>query len=124
MDTDNLNQSLGELKEEAVACAKCNELPNDVLILTCDHNLCLSCASKNLQNENIKASRNERSNQNSFQTVICELCHIATVLDPASATELLTMNHSKETDKEKDNVYNIEDQQQNDYPNHHQMHSQ
>ena len=34
--------------EEAVTCAKCDVLPNDVLILTCDHNLCLRCASLNL----------------------------------------------------------------------------
>lgn len=48
---------MAELKEEAVACAKCGELPNDVLILTCDHNLCLSCASLNLKRENLKASK-------------------------------------------------------------------
>ena len=34
--------------EEDVCCAKCEERPEDVLILTCDHNLCLNCASKNL----------------------------------------------------------------------------
>ena len=56
---DELSQSMTELKEEAVACAKCCELPNDVLILTCDHNLCLSCASLNLQNENVKASKRD-----------------------------------------------------------------
>ena len=77
------------MKDEVVSCAKCGELPNDVLILTCDHNLCLNCASRNLKNENIKDTK---SKQNSFQTVICEICRIATVLDPASATELLTMD--------------------------------
>ena len=48
-----------DLKEDAVACAKCGELPNDVLILTCDHNLCLRCASNNLKRENMKASKLE-----------------------------------------------------------------
>ena len=92
------------LKEEAVACAKCGELPNDVLILTCDHNLCLRCASLNLQRENRKASEMQgKQNQNSFQTVICEICQIATVLDPASATELLTMNNEDGGELEDEN---------------------
>lgn len=77
--------------KDAVSCAKCGELPNDVLILTCDHNLCLKCASFNLLQQNKKPQ-----DGNSFQTVICELCKIATVLDPASATELLTMEHESE----------------------------
>jgi len=55
-----------ELRDEAVACAECNELPNDVLILTCDHNLCLKCASENLKRENSKAHKAEGKNQNSF----------------------------------------------------------
>jgi hypothetical protein len=45
-----------DLKDEAVCCAKCGEFPNDVLILTCDHNLCLRCAGHNLRRENMKAS--------------------------------------------------------------------
>jgi len=32
-------------------CAVCENTPDDILILTCDHNLCLPCASKNLQSE-------------------------------------------------------------------------
>ena len=67
-----------EPKEEAVSCAKCGEMPNDVLILTCDHNLCLRCASLNLQRENSKnqhsGNNNQKNNGNSFQTVICEIC--------------------------------------------------
>lgn len=92
----DLNPRASDAKdEEAVACARCGELPNDVLILTCDHNLCLRCASDNLRAQNEKAAQGDTdgTGQNSFQTVICDLCHIATVLDPGSATELLTMNH-------------------------------
>lgn len=33
---------------EVVLCAKCEENPDDILILTCEHNLCLNCAAKNL----------------------------------------------------------------------------
>jgi len=35
-------------EEDDVCCAKCGARPEDVLILTCDHNLCLACASNNL----------------------------------------------------------------------------
>ena len=100
-DADLNNRMSEPREEEAVACAKCGQLPNDVLILTCDHNLCLKCASANLKAQNEKsnngAKNGETVGQNSFQTVICELCHIATVLDPGSATELLTMNHGPES---------------------------
>ena len=94
-DHDLNNRASEPREEEAVACARCGQLPNDVLILTCDHNLCLRCASDNLRAQNEKAAQGDTdgTGQNSFQTVICDLCHIATVLDPGSATELLTMNH-------------------------------
>ena len=36
-------------EEDDVCCAKCNQRPEDVLILTCDHNLCLECAANNLR---------------------------------------------------------------------------
>ncbi len=38
-----------EDEEDDVSCAKCQKKPEDVLILTCDHNLCLECAALNLQ---------------------------------------------------------------------------
>ena len=44
--------------------------------------------------------------ENSFQTVICEICRIATVLDPGSATELLTMD---ENDFDNQNLQSVED---------------
>lgn len=92
------NRASEPREEEAVACARCGQLPNDVLILTCDHNLCLRCASDNLRAQNEKSAQGKAGDgggQNSFQTVICDLCHIATVLDPGSATELLTMSHGE-----------------------------
>ena len=92
---------------DVVSCAACGQLPNDVLILTCDHNLCLKCASLNLQRENRKNNIDSPSGgllqqQNSFQTVICNICKIATVLDPASATELLTMSHDGDDQHDND----------------------
>ena len=38
-----------------IACAKCGNAPDDVLILTCDHNLCLNCAAANLRREQQKS---------------------------------------------------------------------
>ena len=42
--------------EEAFACAKCGTAHEDILILGCDHNLCLLCAAKNLQREEAKST--------------------------------------------------------------------
>lgn len=73
-----------EAEENVICCSKCGNTPEDVLILTCDHNLCLSCAAANLRREQEKS-------KHSFQTVVCDICGSATVLDPSSATELLTL---------------------------------
>ena len=69
-------------EEQIISCAKCGNTPDDVLILTCDHNLCLSCAAKNLKREQAKGN-------NSYQTIICDICNAPTALDPGSAAELL-----------------------------------
>ena len=36
------------LADDGVNCADCGNTPEDVLILTCEHNLCLPCAAANL----------------------------------------------------------------------------
>ena len=56
-DNDINNRASEPREEEAVACARCGQLPNDVLILTCDHNLCLRCASHNLRAQNEKSGQ-------------------------------------------------------------------
>ena len=40
--------------EENIFCAKCNSLVDETLLMTCDHNLCLPCATKNLVREENK----------------------------------------------------------------------
>jgi hypothetical protein len=50
MDLDN---------SEVVLCAMCQDNPDDILILTCEHNLCLTCAAKNLHEQ-------EQRQRNSF----------------------------------------------------------
>ena len=32
-------------------CAKCGSLPEDILMLTCNHDLCLLCSAKNYHRE-------------------------------------------------------------------------
>jgi uncharacterized protein involved in type VI secretion and phage assembly len=44
-----------EFVGDEVLCAKCEDNPDDVLILTCEHNLCLSCASKNLHEQEMRS---------------------------------------------------------------------
>lgn len=57
----NKNHYENEPEEEAtVACAICKCMPDDILILTCDHNLCLNCAAHNL-------IKQQRKNSNSYQ---------------------------------------------------------
>ena len=47
----DLNLKIMELAGTEVLCAKCEDNPDDVLILTCEHNLCLTCAAKNLHEQ-------------------------------------------------------------------------
>jgi len=54
MDLDN---------SEVVLCAMCQDNPDDILILTCDHNLCLTCAAKNLHEQ-------EQRQRNSFSVIL------------------------------------------------------
>ena len=44
----NKNFGAEDAEEATVACAICKTMPDDILILTCDHNLCLNCAAHNL----------------------------------------------------------------------------
>jgi hypothetical protein len=70
--------------EEKIFCAKCNSLVEETLLLTCEHNLCLPCAARNLFKE-------EQKNIHKFKTVVCEICLNQTVLDPNTANELFAM---------------------------------
>ena len=52
LDRDEGNDTFSNDEEDDdVCCAKCQARPEDVLILTCDHNLCLACASNNLHEQ-------------------------------------------------------------------------
>ena len=93
-------------EEVIISCAKCGTTPDDVLILTCDHNLCLICAAKNLKREQQKSKHSYQVLQYIYiyiqmQTVICDICGSPTVLDPTSASELLSMAPESNSPKEK-----------------------
>ena len=68
-------------------CAKCRTLPEDILMLTCNHDLCLTCSAKNLQKEAQKKGR-------SANAIYCELCGAMTVLDESSIHELQRIANS------------------------------
>jgi hypothetical protein len=41
-------------KLTSMICAKCGRQPSDMLILMCNHNLCLICAAKTMVSESAK----------------------------------------------------------------------
>jgi len=43
--------------DEDYECIKCHLKPDDVLIMTCEHNLCLDCAVKSMKEEIRKYSQ-------------------------------------------------------------------
>lgn len=76
--------------QHLVKCHKCEKLVEDILILTCEHNLCLKCSGENLKRESNKENY-------SFQAVVCDICGAVTILDPSAAEELLKeYNHFDE----------------------------
>lgn len=68
-------------------CAKCGALPEDILMLTCNHDLCLACSARNFQRELQKKGRSANS-------ICCELCGALTVLDESSIIELQRIANS------------------------------
>lgn len=80
--------------ETNIYCTKCGKNPEDILMLTCDHNLCLVCAAKNLR---IQMEKSNDINQVSIKKEVqCEVCHKNTELEPASVTELLNVEIPEE----------------------------
>jgi hypothetical protein len=41
------------LERKGIFCQECGKVPDEILILNCNHNLCLNCAAKNLQHEEL-----------------------------------------------------------------------
>ncbi|OMJ66892.1 hypothetical protein SteCoe_36110 [Stentor coeruleus] len=96
-------------KLTSMICAKCGRQPNDMLILICNHNLCLICAGKSMSSETYKNKE--------IHKIICEICSSNTELDPNSVIELLKLyeeefnilKYKHEIQYQKDESYSISD---------------
>lgn len=61
--------------DEPVPCSKCREIPYDILMLNCNHNLCVKCAADRIQTQSLSKSPSGKS------YLQCERCKIKTILD-------------------------------------------
>ena len=87
-----------EEKEEEIVCTKCGIKTEYSLVLSCNHNLCASCASENL-------IRNELPGINEIQFVICEKCNTKTGVDTNTSKEILSLG-LKSVNKNNNNYNN------------------
>ena len=67
---------------EEMYCSKCNNQTDYSLILSCNHNLCISCAEKMLKVQHIKAD-------NLTQFIKCYKCNSLTELEPETIKQIL-----------------------------------
>lgn len=101
-------------KLTSMICAKCGRQPSDMLILICNHNLCLICAGKSMSSEIYK---NIEIHVIPKQKITCEICSSNTELDPNSVIELLklceeeysVLKYEREIQYQKEESYSIPD---------------
>ncbi|CAD8114474.1 unnamed protein product [Paramecium sonneborni] len=60
-------------------CSKCQKVPDDILMLTCTHDLCLDCAAKSFSTQQTKKKK---------KFFVCDACQSNTELDSNSIYEL------------------------------------
>ncbi|CAD8181025.1 unnamed protein product [Paramecium pentaurelia] len=60
-------------------CSKCLKVPDDILMLTCNHDLCLLCAAKSFSQQQSKRNK---------KFFVCDICSSNTELDANSIYEL------------------------------------
>lgn len=68
--------------DDLVNCVKCQSIPYDVLMMNCNHNLCVKCAVNRMQAQHVAKSVTGRL------YIQCEKCKARTNLDEESAAEL------------------------------------
>ena len=87
--------------EEEIICSRCNNPTEETLVLTCEHNLCLSCAAKLLNAQRI-------TNYSSTKFIKCDKCKIFTELEPETIKQILEQGNQKieENNKEKGLINN------------------
>ena len=65
---------------EDIYCSKCNCKTEQALMLSCEHNLCMNCAARNLN----------ESPQQPKQFIICDLCGSKTQIDNQTSQEIFS----------------------------------
>lgn len=88
------------MDQQNESCAQCGVFPEDILMLTCNHDLCLICSARLLiKEESLSGNRNTKVSYHSRSSSIlitpfsekvlpCEICGATTVLDESSVEEL------------------------------------
>ena len=94
---------------EEIFCSNCNIKCDQSLMLRCNHNLCMNCASENL-------IRNESEGINKSQYIICDICQTKTEIDTNTSKEILSFGliNSKNNNNDIDiNINNNKDIENN-----------
>ena len=87
--------------DEDIYCSNCNRKTDQTLVLSCIHNLCLSCAAENLR-------RQQTKNMNNSPFIICDICNSFTELDAETANQIITFTNNSNNIFNNDlNYYNI-----------------
>ncbi|EAS05695.2 hypothetical protein TTHERM_01113060 (macronuclear) [Tetrahymena thermophila SB210] len=84
-----------EDQEEMNQCFKCRNFAEEVLMMECQHHLCLNCASNQYKNL-LKKQQNDQS-QDLIHSIDCENCHQSTPLPEESIKVLLSANNDYDT---------------------------
>ncbi|EAR90990.2 B-box zinc finger protein (macronuclear) [Tetrahymena thermophila SB210] len=71
------------MEEVIQKCTNCKQIPDDILMLSCDHDLCLNCAAIIFVSENL---------QTDSRLLTCLECGQSTELDQSSVFELQRIN--------------------------------
>ena len=94
---------------EEIFCSNCNIKCDQSLMLRCNHNLCMNCASENL-------IRNESEGINKSQYIICDKCQTKTEIDTNTSKEILSfglINSKKNNNNIDININNNKDIENN-----------
>ena len=94
---------------EEIFCSNCNIKCDQSLMLRCNHNLCMNCASENL-------ILNESEGINKSQYIICDICQTKTEIDTSTSKEILSfglINSKKNNNNIDININNNKDIENN-----------
>ncbi|CAD8095977.1 unnamed protein product [Paramecium sonneborni] len=75
-------------------CSKCLKVPDDILMLTCSHDLCLICAARSFSQQQTKRSK---------KFFVCDICSSNTELDANSIYELEKLHQTNNVLQDRSN---------------------